>query len=191
MPRKTITIYEGDDFERLTDLQAEVARAERAASLASSPTRLGDADPSAVQDARDAFDAFVDVAASRAEAWELHSIGFEAWQKLLADHPARKVTEGEGDDAKEVTHPDDAGWEVNTSTFGKALLLFVDAEDPEHRTVAKLGDAEVGTVLPKRLRRLSQGQFDTLWITAHALNTGGVSDPKLARYSTGPRSSES
>jgi hypothetical protein len=189
MPRKTIVIYEGDDFETLADLRNEVAIAERAAELAKGvPSRLGDAEPDAVQAARDAYDAFVDVAASRAEAWELHSIGHEAWRDLLGKHPARQV-DGEKDGEK-VDHPADDGWGVNTETFGKALLLFVDTEDDEHRTVTKLGDAELAT-LPKRLRRLSQGQFDTLWITAYTLNTGGVADPKASRYSPAPRSNES
>jgi hypothetical protein len=189
MPRKTIVIYDGDDFERLADLRNEVGVAERAAELASGmSSRLGDATPDGVQAARDAYDSFVDVAAGRAEAWELHSIGHEAWRDLLAAHPARQV---DGEDGKKVEHPEDASWGVNTESFGKALLLFVDPEDGDHRTVAKLGDAEPGTVLPKRLRRLSQGQFDTLWITAYGLNTGGVADPKASRYSIAPRLNES
>lgn len=191
MPRKTINIYAGDDFDRLTELQATVRVAERAALRPTETAREGDDDPDALQAAKDAFDAFVDEAASRAEAWELTSIGHEAWRDLIAAHPPRKV-DGEGDDeGKKVDHPEDVGWGFDTETFGKALLLFVDPEDPSHRTVTRLGDAEVGTVLSSRLRRLSQGQFDTLWITAHQLNTGGVSDPKLQRYSTGPRSSAS
>lgn len=190
MPRKTITIYDGDDFERLGELQAEVRRAELRAGDDSGPRRMGDDEPDAVAEAKAAFDEFVDVAADRAESWVLESIGHEAWRDLVTAHPARTVTEGEGAEAKEVTHPDDDGWGVNTETFGKALLLFVDPEDDEHRTVTKIGDAELST-LPKRLRRLSQGQFDTLWVTAHALNTGAVNDPKALRYSTAPRSTES
>jgi hypothetical protein len=211
MPRKTINIYEGDDFERLADLRTEVNIAERALfeaqteaarEVISSPARGGDDQPDlaktavadasvALEKARAAFDAFVDLAAERAEPWELHNIGYEAWLELVAAHPARQV-DGEGDDAgKQVDDPADSGWGVNTVTFGKALLLFADPEDPqEHRTVTKIGDAPL-TELPKRLRRLSLGQFESLWITAFMLNTGGVDDPKAQRYSTGPRSSES
>lgn len=188
MPRKTITIYEGDDFERLIELQAEVNRTELRALDAAEPSkRFGDDEPDAVAMAKAAFDDFVDEAAERAESWVLETIGWEAWTDLLEEHPAREV---DGDDGKKVEHPDDAGWGFNTKTFGKALLLFVDPEDNEHRTVTKIGDADLAT-LGKRLRRLSRGQFETLWITAHQLNTGGVNDPKALRYSTAPRSNES
>lgn len=210
MPQTTIIIYADDDFERLADAKAEVGRAERALEAEAEKAdqggaRFGDTKPEAVTDAeanvrsaKEAFNAALDRACSRADEWELHSIGFEAWRDLLAKHPARKVTEGEGDDAKEITHPDDAAWGLalsckpfNVETFGKALLLFVDPEDPEHRTVTKLGGAEVGTVLLKRLRRLAEGQFVELWVAAHQLNTGGVADPKALRYSIAPRLSES
>lgn len=211
MPRKTINIYDGDDFERLAELRTEVSIAERALLEAqveaardgvAAPARGGDDQPDAAKAAitaasdalkiaRDAFDAFVDVAAERAVPWELHSIGFEAWSELVDAHPPRQV-DGEGDDAgKKVDHPEDGGWGVNSKTFSKALLLFVDPEDPEeHRTVTKIGDAPL-TDLPKRLKRLSHGQVESLWITAFALNTGGIGDPKAQRYSTGQRSSES
>jgi len=190
MPRKTIVIYEGDDFEKLADLRTEVAIAERAANDTRTSPRFGDDEPDPVRLAKDAYDAFVDVAAERADAWELHSIGHEAWRDLLVAHPPRKVTvKVEGED-KEVDHEDDDPFGVNVETFGKALLLFVDPEDNEHRTVAKISD-EPPADLGKRLRRLSLGQFDTLWLTAYSLNTGGVADPKSARYSTGPRSSAS
>jgi hypothetical protein len=213
MPQKTITIYDGDDFEKLAELQTQVRIAagkvalleKRAAQPAATP-RAGDDEPSelekaqeSAQRAKDAFDAFVDKAATRAEAWELHHIGHEAWVDLVNAHPPREVTEGEGegDGAKQVIHPDDAEWAMilktapfDTSTFGKALLLFVDDDDADHRTVAKLGGADPGTVLPKRINRLSQGQFDTLWVAAHQLNTGGVSDPKLARFSVDTKSTE-
>jgi hypothetical protein len=189
MPRKTITIYDSDDFERLGELRTEVSIAEREALSAKTPARFGDDIPDAVRLAKDAYDAFVDEAAARADAWELHSIGHEAWRDLVAAHPPRKV-KTEDDPPKEVDHPEDAPFGVDTETFGKALLTFVDPDDDEHRTIAKIGDM-VPTDLAKRLRRLSVGQFDTLWVTAFYLNTGGVADPKATRYSTGPRSDDS
>lgn len=215
MPRTTITIYADDDFEVIADAKRRVRIAERKLDLAEleaqEPTedpRVGDDVPDVsaaiqaarneVQRLRDEFDACVDRASARAEAWELQHIGFEDWAKLLGEHPARTVTEGEGDEAREVTHPDDDAWAralntapFNTETFGRALLLFVDTDDPDNRTVKALGDADPGTVLAKRVKRLSRGQYETLWTAAHQLNTGGVADPKSLRYSTEPRSTES
>lgn len=202
MPSKTIPIYADDDNERLYELRVEVAIAERNLSekrisqLPNSGARLGDSAPDEVALAkaeleakREAYDAAIDEAAERAEGWELHSIGFEAWDDLLLKHPPRKVTQGEGDEAKEVDHPDDADFGVNTATFGKALLLFVDPEDPEHRTVTKAGDIEISG-LPRRLKRLARGQVDHLWATAYQLNTGGIGDPKVGKFSTATRSDE-
>lgn len=205
MAKATIPLYQDDDFERLADLRREVSIAERrlaqermnAAEDNVGTARAGDDVPDKVREAQDAlkaaqdaFDQFVDEASERAEMWSLKPIGHEEFRKLLKDHPPRKVTEGEGDDRKEVDHPDDAQWDVNTESFGKALLLFVDPEDDEIRTVVEPKfDSEAA--LKRRVKRLSQGEFDSLWITAYMANKGGASDPKSARYSPGtPRSTE-
>lgn len=185
MPRKTtVPIYDGDDFERLGELRRLVAVEERNASLEA--TRLGDGKPEALIEAEAAYNAFLDEAAERAEEWVIETIGNAEWRKLIADHPPRKVT---GPDGKERTHEDDEGIEVNTETFPLALLTFVDAEDPEIRTITA-PEFDSPAALRRRLKRLSQGEFETLWSRAYALNTGGVADPKLARFSTAPTSSE-
>jgi hypothetical protein len=197
MPKATIPIYHDDDFERMAELRLEVTIAERrhdAARLAATeshgaPLRLGDEDESdgtdetkaALQAARDAFNAFVDEAAERAELWVLKPIGYEEFRTLLREHPPRKVEAGEGDDRKEVTHPDDDGWGVNTETFPKALLLFVDPEDDEHRTVVEPAfDTEAA--LRKRVKRLSEGEFESMWVTAYTANKGGIADPKAVKF---------
>jgi hypothetical protein len=203
MPSKTVPIYADDDNERLYELRVAVNIAERALlekRLNPKPTenaRGGDVvtdevaeAEAALKAAQDAYDAAVDEASERAEEWKLHSIGFEAWDDLLLKYPPRKVTEGEGDEAKEVDHPDDADFGVDTSKFGKALLLYVDPEDGEHRTVTKAGGIDLGG-LARRLNRLSRGQVDTLWATAYHLNTGGIADPKVTRFSTAPSSTQS
>lgn len=191
MPRTTIPIYADGDFERLAELRQRVGVAQRQALAAKAePRRFGDADTSdaAITEAEAAYDAFVDQAAERAEEWIVESIGHEEWRALLLAHPPRKVTQGE--DAKQADHPDDAEWGFNTETFGKALLLWVDPEDGEHRTVQKAGDIDLSG-LARRVKRLSAGQFETLWATAYGLNMGGIRDPKLARFSLGdPRSDE-
>ena len=186
MTRKAIIpIYNGDDFERLAELRREVDVTERLAATAS-PLRLGDEASSDVQDAKDAYDKFVDEAAERAEEWEIQPIGHEEFRELLKQHPPRKVT---GEDGKESDHPDDEGLGVNFETFGKALLLFVDPEDAEIRTIVR-PDLDPAA-LRKRVKRLSQGEFESIWVTAYFANTGAVSDPKLSRFSpAGPRSSE-
>ncbi|TQK73361.1 hypothetical protein [Nocardioides sp. SLBN-35] len=191
MPRKTVLIYADGDFEKLAELRQRVGIAERNHESATrAPRRFGDEDTTAteVEEAHAAFDEGIDQAAERAEEWIVESIGFEQWRELLAAHPAREIQIGEGDQAETVVDPRDDDWFVNTDTFPKALLLWVDPEDGEHRTIQKAGDIDLGG-LGRRLRRLSEGQFETLWATAWALNKGGISDPKALRFSTGtPRS---
>lgn len=202
MPRKTVLIYDGDDNERLHELRTKVAIAERAEEAAAEraskagPRRFGESVPDEVAEAKavtkaaqDDYDAYVDVAAERAEEWVVESLGFKAWRGLLAAHPPRKVTVGEGDAAKEVVHPDDDGYEANTETFPEALLLFVDRNDTTHRTITKAGEHDLSN-LAGRIDRLSLGQFETLWHTAYTLNIGGIADPKLGRFSPDGRKSD-
>jgi hypothetical protein len=207
MPRQaTIPIYDGNDAERLAELRREVSIAERnvllakrdADSAAAGPAaRFGDNDLERAkakvaeceetwQAAKDTYDAFVTAAAERAEEWVLHAIGHEDFRALLAEHPPRKVTEGEGDEAKEVDHPEDEGWGFDTSTFGKALLLWRDPDDADHRTVVK--PALKADALEKRVKRLAAGEFAEMWQIAESLNSGRIADPKASRYSaTDPR----
>lgn len=196
MPKATIPIYHDDDFERLADLRREVNLAERRLEVAkaeaeesdAAPARVGDDEPNDVAAKREAlavaqqeFNAFVDEASERAEMWELKPIGHEEFRDLLAAHPPRKVAEGEGDDAKEVVHADDAGWEVNTETFPKALLLFVDPDDDEVRTVVE-PKFDTEAAFRKRVKRLSRGEFQSMWTTAYMANQGGVADPKSKKF---------
>ena len=193
--RTSVVLYHGDDFEKMSELRREVEIAEnkaRLAELSQSSLRFGDEVVTAgdVKRAREAFTAFVDEAAERAETWVLEAIGHEEFRGLLKAHPPRKVNEPDGHGGqREVIDPDDEGWNVNTDTFGKALLLFVDPEDDDIRTVIE-PDLEPAA-LRKRIKRLSKGEFDTLWTTAHALNSGGVADPKASpSYGIDPRSDE-
>lgn len=204
MPKATIPIYADDDFERMAELGREVKIAERnleaarqRAGAAQFSLRVGDDHPDAVriaeealEVARVAFNEFVDEASERAEMWVLKPIGHEEFRELLRLHPPRKVKSSEGDGQKEATHPDDDGWDVNTESFPKALLLFVDPEDEEHRTILEPEFSSVAA-MNKRVKRLSSGEFETMWTTALMANKGGVSDPKLAKFSTvTPRSVE-
>lgn len=203
MARKTtIPIYDGDDFERLGELRREVTIAERrladAEELARpvATRRLGDDTPDehpdvttareALQQAKDAYDAFLDEAAERAEEWVLHAIGHEEYRALLKEHPPR--TE-KGEDGKETVHPEDEPFGVNTETFPRALVQFVDPEDDEIRTVVE-PKFERSADLKRRIKRLSAGEFDTLWLRAKGLNEGIVGDPKASRYGIATRTSD-
>lgn len=192
MPRKTVLLYADGDFEKLTELRTRVGIAERnALNAKNAPVRFGDEDTSSadVETARADYDAFVDIAAERAQEWIVESIGHEEWRNLLLAHPMRTTTQPGPDGPVEVEDPTDAEWGFNIETFGKALLLWADPEDAEHRTIHKAGDIDLAR-LALRVKRLSSGQFETLWATAYALNTGGVQDPKSGRYSLGEAKSD-
>jgi len=188
--RYTITIYADGDLEMLADLRLNVAIAEQAAAEAkAAATRLGDTtedEDAAVRAAKDAYDAGLDAAAERANAWTVESIGHEEFRELLKAHPPRKVDADpvEGEQPKRITHPEDEVLGVNTETFGKALLLYVDPEDPEIRTIV-----EPTENVARQVKRLSSGQFETLWDAAYQVNVGGVLDPKATRFSIAPTSS--
>ena len=199
MPKLTVPIYADGDRERLRELEAAVEVAKRnAKAKANVSQRGGDTSPDEeVKAAEAAYDAFLDEAAERAEGWGLDHIGFREFRQLLKDHPPRTTTETAKDgSAEEKTDPIDALWGVNTEEFPEKLLLFVDSEDSDVRTVVELKQGNVNIAknpekLRKRIRRLSEGQFDALWTKAFLLNKAGVNDPKLERFSPAtPRSNE-
>lgn len=200
MPQATIPILTPADQEHLSHLKRAVQVAQRNAKQNSGvPLRGGDADPNEeLEAAKAAYNEYLDEAEERAEKWVLETIGHEEYRELLKDHPPRKVTE-QADDGTvtEVDHPDDKDWGVNTETFPKKLLLYVDEEDAEIRTIADLKDDDGNNIaadlakIQRRVKRLSMGQFETLWVNAVTLNGVGVTDPKSDRFSTvTPRSTE-
>ena len=211
-PRTTsVTIYQGDDLDRLGELRREADLAERIAQEAldkaeaqaanPGPRRTGDSAPdltaaraafeAACKPTRDAFDAFVDDAAERALIVWLRSIGRRRFVDLVAEHPARKVA-GKGESEPETVHEEDRLFNVNTETFPSALLTYIDADYPEFRTITEpgfKGRAEVQAFLDDEI---AEGDFDKLWMAAYWLNRTPGADPKAVRYSTAsPRSSES
>ena len=186
----TIPIYDGDDFERMSELRREVMVAERRAEegvVSKTSARAGDDEPDYLQEAKDAFDAFVDEAAERAEMWVLNPIGHEEFRELLKAHPPRTI---KSEDGKEVPDPEDDGWDVDITAFPKALLSFVDPDDEEVRTVVE-PKFDTEAQFRRRLKRLSAGEFESIWVAAYMLNNGAISDPKHFRFSpAGLRSSE-
>lgn len=175
----TVTIYHGDDMERLAELRRAVDRAERAVEAAG-PLRGGDPIPSA-DSAKDAYDAFVDEAAGRAVEVRLTAIGRARWRDLVAEHPPRV----EKVDGKEQTIESDAGFEVNTDTFPLALLTF-NRDDARTTEVEDVSFADLVDFLTNEC---SEGDFETLWTTAYWLNRAPGQDPRLGKYSTATESS--
>lgn len=212
MPGKaTIPIYHGDDFERMAELRREIDIAERklaavkqdAEESALSVNRLGDDDSESAKvadakerlaAAKEAFSAFVDEAAGRAENWVLAPIGHQEFRELLKAHPPRvsKTTDDEGKILETIIDDDAAfvslGISVNTETFPRALLTFVDPEDDEIRTVREPFESEA--TLRKRIKRLSSGEFETMWLRAYFLNSGTIADPKSSDFYEGARRSD-
>lgn len=174
-----IIIYQGDDMERLTELRQAVAHAERQAGA---PRRGGD--PDEVQEAKNAYNAFVDEAAERAVEVRLQAIGGFEFMDLLAEHPPREIV---GDDGKEI-HPDDDLFEmnnVNTRTFPLAILCY---EEDGRRTIL---EPEFNSDRKREafVKSLALGQLEELWTTAYLLNKGGSFDPKDSRFSAEPPTS--
>jgi hypothetical protein len=196
----TVTLYQGDDMDRLAALQRAVGLAERIAENGKSAARLGDVNQS-VSEAQAAFDAFVDEAAERALTVEIRSIGRRRFRDLIAEHPPRmvkrKVTQertlGEAeapppvDGPDEVEHEDDAGYGVNTETFPMALLCYRDGDTV---TIAQPEFATKADVQRFVDDELAEGDYDQLWIAAYMLNRSPSRDPKALVYSTGSPSTD-
>lgn len=179
----TIPIYQGDDSERLAELRMAVAIAERQATQSTGPRRGGDPAPSEdVKAAQAAYDAFVDEAAERAVEVVVRAIGRRRFRDLLAEHPARKVKDDKGE---EVTHEDDAEYEVNAETFPPALLTFAESGEEGVRTI--IGPDDV-LKSPTALRDfldddLTEGDYRKIFAVAYWINRTPGSDPKELRYS--------
>lgn len=190
-PRSTtVVIYQGDDMERLAELNRRVLIAKRNAEQRTGTERRGDDDQS-VTDAEAAYDTFVDEAAARALEIELHHIGRRRFRDLILEHPPRVVprkvdaerTVGEETPAQatgpaEVEHEDDEGWHINTETFSRALLCY---RDNEIVTIARPEFATKTDIERFIDDDLADGDYDGLWQAAYFLNRSPSSDPKVLR----------
>lgn len=204
---ETVLIYQGDDAATLADLRRALSVAEERGAQAidaavrdaqTQNLRVGDLDPvvearkkaeADIEAAQAAFDAFLPEAAERALEVEIRAIGSRRFRELVAEHPPRKVTRKIGDVDTEVLHEDDAQFGVNTETFPRALLTYVDSEDTTIRTITKpefSGSREIGDFVDDEL---SEGNMDRLWIAAFARNRASGADPKAELTSLASRSS--
>jgi hypothetical protein len=175
----TVVLYQGDDMATLSELK-------RAADHAmANGTRTDDG-----ADEKIAYDAFVDKAAERAVEVVIQSIGPRRWQDLVLAHPPRMV-ESEPDDegrTRMVEHDDDLDG-VDTSTFPRALLTYVDPEKPHFRTIIGPEFADEADLAEFVDDEIAQGDFERLWQLAFQLNTARGRDPK--DHTFGQRSDES
>ena len=173
----SVTIYQGDDLERLAELHRAVVRAEaRAVEAARGPRRAGDEIPNADAE-KAAYNTFVDEAAERAVEVRLRAIGSTRFADLMLAHPPRMV---DGEDGKKP-HEDDEQFGVNTLTFPKALLSY--REDG----VATVLEPEVSAEDLREFldEECTEGDVEKLWTAAYFLNRTPGADPKDTRFSTG------
>lgn len=185
----TVPLYDGDDFARLSELWAIAEHAQGVADdlqrrqSRRTSSRLGDDDATEAEDAQQVaneakaeHDAFVDEAAERATPVRLQMLPGRKFRDLMAAHPPRK------------NNDEDAAVGFDSSTFPDALLEYVDADDPEIRTVIEPKHASKGH-LKRWLDEQSYGDLGTWFDVAYGLNRSPAADPKALRYSTAPRTS--
>lgn len=165
MPRtSTAVLYDGDDFDNLTDLRLAYELAQERATAGALRSTLA-ADAPGVDGARDAYLAAVDEAAARATEVIVQDIGAKRWRELAKDHPPRP-----GNQYDEM-----AGY--NTDTFGETLLKF---DDGERRTVVapafdKKSDRD------EWLDNMPLADFEAVLTEALKVNRGQLADPKDVR----------
>jgi hypothetical protein len=162
---ETVILWHGDDYQPLADLLKDVESAANTAVFADAP-RLGD--DAGTRTAAQKYDAYREEALKRATHVEVRALGRRSWRALLAEHPARKVTEKAEDGTdREVTHPEDEiGWNAETlpDPLVKAALVPDQFESIEKRDAWLDG--------------LSDPEFSRLYSAAVSLNVSGGPDPK-------------
>lgn len=211
----TVTLYHGDDLERLAELHQEArvatARADAAARKVeaigesdAAPLRGGDTDEGSVaarehrealaekEAAEAAYDDFVTGAAERAVEVRLQAIGSTRFSDLLLAHPARSTLD---EDGKPQVHEDDLAFSRVQEMAGYRPVLVDVSTFP--RALAGFRDETKRTIVEPDTSEeelaeflddeCSEGDLERLWTAAFFLNRGGA-DPKGTRFSTSSRS---
>lgn len=158
---RTIILLQGEDQDRLDELDAEVDRLEAAAKRATAsraPATLDEADP--LPDARAELEAFAAEAQERGEKVVVRAVGRKVWRELVGKHGPR-----DGND-------NDKAVGVNEDTFPDALVPACIAS-PVFTSEVKRDEFLDG---------LSSAQFDQIYYTAFALNRTTGADPKAKRH---------
>jgi hypothetical protein len=177
-----VFIYNSEDLANLAKLHNQAERAERAFDQAQKAGNFRGGDGLSPQAAKDAYDAAVADASTRAQVVRLEALGRKQWRALLAEHPPRRVTRLVDGANTEVIHDDDVELGVNTDTLPEVLLTYTDPNRPDMKTVVAPAFPTAASLL-EWLDDLSGGDFDKLFLTAYYLNGELGVDPKATTYS--------
>lgn len=168
--RTTVTLFQGDDYDRELELRKDV---ERAAVNADNPRRIGDS-PS-VQAAAAAYDEFVAEAAERGVKVLLVALPKGRYRELVATHPPREDSD------------EDAAWGFDYSTLGDELVpaSMCDEKGKPH-------DPEFANraAVVEFVDSLPDGDFSLLYSKAVGLNQSQGPDPKASLSSRLARTGE-
>lgn len=206
----TVTLYHGDDLERLADLHqearvaeahAEAARRKAEASEGQSGATLLDDEDEESKAAREyrealaekeaaeaAYDECVTEAAEQAVDVRVNAIGSTRFSDVLLANPARSTT---GEDGKPQIHEDDLAFAREQEQLGfRPVLVDVSTfpralagfRDEVKRTIVEpdLSDAELAEFLDDDC---DDGDLERIWTAAFYLNRGGA-DPKAVATSS-------
>jgi hypothetical protein len=189
--RTTVPIFQGDDYEKLALLRQsaetvkaayeKALRAEDEAAKRGAARSLDEAPESvALSERYDALaaehDALLAEATERSTPVVIQALGRKKWRSLVAEHPAREANE------------EDEAVGVNEDTFAEALLMYVNPDDGEERTILSPEFADAKSRM-RFLDALSDAQFQQVYINAFALNRALGEVPK-ALSSHSPRTDE-
>ena len=140
-----VTIYRGDDLDKLQQLRTAV---QDASPLDEDSPQLGDeVDPHHA--AAEEYNSFLAEAKERAFKIRLEALSRLGWRSLVKVHPPRETTV-KGKDGEESTeiHADDQAYGVNEDTFPDALVpasvISVESSEPVDAQdfIADLSDAD-------------------------------------------------
>lgn len=167
--KATITLYHGDDLDELQRLRVAVADAIEAED--NSTASLAD---TSAEDARVAYNEFRNgPARERAVDVVLQALRWDVWDALEAEHPARKVEQTEGEETRQVPHPEDRDFDVNTKTLPQALVP-VSIVEPEDFDPAEL----------------SKPDYMRLFFAALALNRQAADPKEISPFESVPENDD-
>lgn len=155
---ETIYLFQGDDEERIRDLDRRAREAQKSAA-SSGPRLLAEGED--WHDLAQQHDALVVEARERAVKVVVRALGRRTWRQLVSEHPPR---EGNAEDQA-------AG--INEETFADALVP-VSIASPTFESDAARDDF---------LDSLNDAQFNGLYLTAFFLNRGTQASPKASLVS--------
>lgn len=154
---RSILLLQGEDQDRLDELEAEVARLAPKKGQPQTPLTSGEV--SEHDAAIEAVESFCAEASERGVSVVLRAVGRKTWREFVAKHSPRP------------DHEADKAVGVNEETFPDALVPASIASP------TFTSDTERDAFLDA----LSSAQFDQLYYTAFALNRTTGSDPKARR----------